>query len=97
MGIEGITLEYHGDVPVLGLHIVDQLPVDIELTPGDLLQTGHHPQSGGFSAAGGTNQNDEFPVTDVQIEVLYRQNAFVRHLEMALLFAAVRIYFFNML
>ena len=43
----------HSDVSILRLHIVDQFSVNIELTPGDLLQPCHHPQRGRFSATGG--------------------------------------------
>ncbi len=32
MRIEGIVLEYHGDIPVLWCYVVDFLSVDIELT-----------------------------------------------------------------
>ena len=52
MGIQGVALEHHGDVPVLGLHVVHQLAVDVQLAAGDILQPGDHPQGGGLAAAG---------------------------------------------
>ena len=70
MGIEGIALEHHGDVPVFRLHIVHQLPVDVQLAAGDLLQAGNHPQRGGLTAAGGADKDDELLVLNVQIELL---------------------------
>ena len=85
VGIQGVALEHHGDVPVLGLHVIHQLPVDVQLAAGDLLQAGNHPQRGGLAAAGGANQNDELLIPDVQVELLDRHNALVRHLEVGLL------------
>ena len=85
VGIEGVGLEDHGDITVLGGHIVHQLAVDVQLAAADLLQAGNHPQRGGLTAAGGTDQNDELLVRDVQIELLDRHDALVRHLEICLL------------
>ena len=105
VGIQGVVLEHHGDVPVLRLHVVHALAVDQQVTAGDILQTGHHPQSGGLAAAGGTHQHDELPVGDLQIEVLDCQYAFLGDLEVGLLFGltllfllgfAVGIYLFDM-
>ena len=64
------VLEHHGDIPVLGLHIVHALAVDEQIALGDILQAGHHPQRGGLAAAGRTHQNDELLVRDLQIEVV---------------------------
>ena len=84
MGIQGVALEHHGDVPVLGLHVVHQLAADVQLAAGDVLQTGDHPQRGGLAAAGGTHQNDELLVRNVQVEVLHRHNALVGDLKTGL-------------
>ena len=70
MGVQGVTLEHHGDVPVLGLHIIHQFIANVQLTLADFLQSGDHTQGSGLTAAGGTNQNDEFLVCDFQIEVM---------------------------
>ena len=85
MGIQGIVLEHHGDVAVLGLHIIHQLVADPQLAGGDVLQTRDHPQGGGLAAAGGTHQHDELLVGDLQIELLDRHNALVGDLKVALL------------
>ena len=85
MGVQRVALKHHGDIPVLGLHVVDQLAVDVQLAAGDLLQTGHHPQRGGLAAAGGTNQNNELLVGDVQAELLHGHDALVGHLQVHLL------------
>ena len=85
MGIQGVALEHHGDVPVLGLHVVHQLAVDVQLTAGDVLQTGDHPQGGGLAAAGGAHQHDELLVGNVQVEVLHRHHALVGDLKIVFL------------
>ena len=80
VGIEGVVLEDHGDVPVLGGHVVHQTAADIDLPVSDGLQPRHHPQGGGFSAAGGPHQDDELLVGDLQVEVLDRHHAVVVYL-----------------
>ena len=85
MGVQSVALEHHGDVPVLGLHIVDKLAVDVQLAAGDFLQAGHHAQGGGLAAAGRANQHDEFLVSDVQVEGLDSDNALLRDLQVGLL------------
>ena len=86
VGVQGVVLEYHGDIPILGGNVVDQLAVDIQLTAGDLLQTGDHPQGGGFTAAGGADQYDKFVILDLQVKILDSQNALFGDLQVALLF-----------
>ena len=70
MRVEGVVLEHHGDVPVLGAEPVHQGAVDVELPLADVLEPGDHPQGGALSAAGGSDQHDELPVVDGQVEVL---------------------------
>ena len=81
VGIQSVALEDHGDVAVLGLHIVDQAVVDAQLALGDLLQAGHHTQGGGLTAAGGSNQNDKLLVGDLQVEIAHRGDVSVIDLE----------------
>ena len=70
VGIERVALEHHGDIAVLGLHVVHPLAADEQIALGDILQTGHHPQGGGLAAAGRTDQHDELLVRNLQIEVV---------------------------
>jgi len=97
VGVQGIVLEHHGDVPVLGGHIVHQLAADVQLAAGDLLQTGHHPQGGGLAAAGGAYQYDEFLVLNVQVEVINGQNALLRDLEVGLFLRLALLLFLRLL
>ena len=69
MGIQSVVLEHHGDIPILGGNVVHQTIADVQLTGGDLLQTGDHPQGGRLTAAGRTDHDDEFLILDLQIEV----------------------------
>ncbi len=71
MGIQRVALEYHCDITILRLHIVHQLSVNLELAGGNALQTCHHTQSCGLSAAGGSYENDKFLILDLQVEILY--------------------------
>ena len=85
VGIQSVVLEHHGDVPVLGGHVVHQLAVDVQLACADLLQARDHPQGGGLAAAGGPHQHDELLVGHFQVEVLDRHDAFAGHLQLGLL------------
>src|ERR1700753_255113 len=64
MRIERIILEYHRDVPLLGLDIVDDPVADRDRPRGDVLQPRQHPQQGRFAAAGGADQDHESAVLD---------------------------------
>ena len=92
VGIEGVVLEHHGDVPILRLHVVHQLVADPQLAGGDVLQTGDHPQGGGLAAAGGTHQHDELPVGDLQRELLDSHHALVGDLQMVLLLRLLALF-----
>ena len=70
VGVEGEVLEHHGDVPILGLEVVDHHAVDLHGTLGDLLQTRNHPQGRGFAAAGGADEDHKFLILDVQVEIV---------------------------
>ena len=72
VAVQGVVLEHHGHIPVLGGGGGDVLPVQEQLAGGDILQSGDHPQGGGLAAAGGTHQDDEFSVADLHVEVEYR-------------------------
>ena len=69
MGIQRVVLENHGDVAIFGRYVIHQFVSDIQLAVGDFFQTGDHAQCGGFTAAGRSDQNDEFLVFDIQAEI----------------------------
>ena len=70
MRIQRVGLEYHRDIAVLGLYVVAELAVDVQLTVGDVLQTGDHAESSGLTAAGRTDQYDKFLILNVKVNVV---------------------------
>ena len=71
MGIKRVVLEYHRDISVLRRNVVNESVADVELALGNIFKTCDHTESSGFTAAGGTYENDKFLVLDFQVEILY--------------------------
>jgi hypothetical protein len=69
--VQRIVLENHGDIPVLGGDVVDEIVPDVQLAAGDFLQPRDHAQYGGFSAAGRADQHKEFLILNIQAQVVY--------------------------
>jgi len=69
--VERVVLEDHGNIPVLGGDVVDDGVADDEVACGDFLQPRDHAQRRGFSAARRTDQNDEFLVGDLQVDIVH--------------------------
>ncbi|PTX59649.1 hypothetical protein C8P63_11184 [Melghirimyces profundicolus] len=69
MGIQGVALEHHGDVPILGGNVVDQPVTDVQLPFRNFFQSGDHPKGGGFPATGGSDQNQKLLIFDMQVKV----------------------------
>ncbi len=74
-GIQGVVLENHGDVAVFGLDVIDELVADVDFAFGDFLETGDHAQGGRFAATGRTDEDDEFLVSDFDVEIADRNDA----------------------
>ncbi len=66
--VEGVVLEHHGDVPVLGRQVRDVAVTDADGTAVDVLQAREHPQGGGLSATGRADQDEELAVLDRDVE-----------------------------
>ena len=75
--VESVVLEDHGHVTVLSRSVGHILAVDEQLAAGNILKACHHTQGSGLAAAGGTNQDDQFAVLNVQIKVEYCLNIIV--------------------
>src|SRR5699024_6758774 len=69
--VERVVLEHHRQVPVSRCQVVDHLAVDAQLTVGDVLQSDDHAQQGRLPTPGGTDQDHELTVGDVQIHSLH--------------------------
>ena len=62
VGVQGVVLEYHADIPVFRRHIGHRLAVKKNLPLGRLFQTCHHRQCGTLAATGGAQQADHLTV-----------------------------------
>ena len=68
--VQGVVLEHHGDVPVLGRQVVDHPVADRDRAAGDLLQPGDGPQRGRLAAPGGADEHHELAVRDVKAQLV---------------------------
>jgi hypothetical protein len=68
--VEGVILEHHGDVAVLGRQVVDHPAADGDRARGDLLQAGDGPESGRLAAPGWADEHHELAVGDVEAQVV---------------------------
>ena len=66
--VEGVALEHHGDVPILGRDVVDHAAADLDGARGDLLETGDHPEQGALAAARRPDQHHELALLDLQVD-----------------------------
>ena len=92
VGVQSVALEHHGDVAVLGRHVVDALAVDEHVARGNVLQAGDHAHRRGLTAARGTNENDELLVVNGEVEVLYSEHAILGNLEVVLLLLGLLLF-----
>ena len=70
--VKRIVLEHHGDIAILGSHVVDTLAVYENVSAGDFLEARDHPQGGRFAAARRADQDKEFLVVDFEVDVVDR-------------------------
>ena len=67
--VQGVVLEHHGHVAVLGGQVVDRLAAHAKRPGGDVLQARHHPKSRRLSRAGRSHQHHQLSLGDVQVQV----------------------------
>ncbi len=67
--VQGVGLEDHGDVAVLGAHAADVLAVHQDRTAGDALQPGDAVHQGRLAATRGPDEDQEFAGVDLQPDV----------------------------
>jgi hypothetical protein len=68
--VQGVVLEDHRDVAVFRRDIRHIALTDEDVAVVDLFEAGEHAQGGGFSAAGRADQNEEFAIGDLEVEVV---------------------------
>src|SRR3972149_11267142 len=69
MRVQGVALEDHRDVTILGGHVVDDAIADEDGALGDLLKPGDHAQAGGLAAPGRADEDHELSVQDLEGDV----------------------------
>ena len=67
--VEGVGLEHHGDVAVLGVDVVDHALADADLAGAGLHQPGDDVEQGGLAAAGRPQQHQELAVGELDIDL----------------------------
>jgi len=70
VGIQGVVLEYHGDVSVFRGNIVDEIPIDVDFTTGDVFQTCYHAESCGLTTTGRSDEDDKLSVLNVNVDIV---------------------------
>jgi hypothetical protein len=72
VGVERITLEHHGDVPLAGNQGGDILLVDEDAPGGGGQQPGDDPQQGALPTAARSEKDEKLPVGDVDADIVQR-------------------------
>ena len=67
--IERIGLEHHGDAAFARIEIGDVLAADEDLAGGRLLEAGNRAQQRRFPAAGRADEDDEFAIADIEVDI----------------------------
>lgn len=70
MRVEGIILEDHPDVAILGMQSDDGLAVDGDIAGSGIQKTRDDVQRSAFAAAAGTKQADQFSVLNIKADIL---------------------------
>ena len=72
VGEQGVGLEHHVDRAGVGRDLRHVHPVDEDAPCGRPLQPGEHAQQGGLAAPGAPQEGEEFPLEDVEADVVHR-------------------------
>ena len=75
MWIQSVVLEYHRNISVLRLYIVNHLVTDPKLTGTDILKTCDHTKCCWLTTSWRSNEDDELFIFNIQVEVLYSVEA----------------------
>ena len=68
--VEGIGLEHHRDVAVLGMHVVDVALADEDIAARARLEPGDDREQRGLAAARGPEQDQEAAVLELDVDVV---------------------------
>jgi hypothetical protein len=71
VGVQGVVLEDHGDVAVLGRNVGEITISNKDAVVVDLFKAGEHAQRRGLATTGGSDKNEEFAVLDFEADGVY--------------------------
>ncbi len=71
MRIKRIVLENHRYITVFRSNIINKLVTDVDLTVGNFFKSRNHTESGGFTAARRSYENDKFLVFNFKVKIRY--------------------------
>ena len=67
---ERVFLEHHRGRPLVGRHVDDALPVDLDIARRGLFKARDHPQRGRFAAAARAQNAQEFAILNLDVEIV---------------------------
>ena len=74
VGIQGVALKHHGNVAVLGRHVIHQAVADVNVAASELLEPRDHAQRRGLAAARRPHEHEKFPILDLNRHVIDGDN-----------------------
>jgi hypothetical protein len=83
MRVERIILEHHGEIPFLGLDVIDDPSGNRDRAAADVFEASDHAQQRGLSAAGRTDQCHELTIGDIDVDTMHDGHVAVGFLEIA--------------
>ena len=69
VGEQGVLLKDGVHAPLVGGHVVDLLPQEEDVALVRRLKAADEPQQGRLAAAGGAEQGEQLPISDLQIQI----------------------------
>ena len=78
VGIEGIGLEHHADVAVLGRQIGDIPVIEVDGAAGGFQQAGNTVEGRGLAAAGRAEQGNEAALIKGEIDAVQSDNTLIK-------------------
>ena len=67
MGKDGVILEYHADIPLVGLHVIDYLVIKADLPAIHRIEACDHTQQSRLTTSGWAKQCEKFSRLHLQI------------------------------
>jgi hypothetical protein len=80
VGIESIILKYHSNIAILWRHIIHYPTINRYLSFRNIFQPCNHSQCCRLAASGRPNEDHEFLVPDVKIDLIHNHDIFVEDL-----------------